>query len=178
MSFELQEQVAAALGYPDGGPDAPLPVERFMGDYYRHARAIRSYSELAIEQCQARVRRDAGPAAARASRSRTASAWRAISSRSRTPRTCASGRCACCTAFAVAQEHDVPLSRTAQRLVRENLHLIDDAFRSDPEATAAFLRILDSRAPRDAHADDDERDRACSRAICRSGSTSSAAGST
>jgi [protein-PII] uridylyltransferase len=48
------------------------------------------------------------------------------------------------TAFAVAQDNDVALSRTAERIVRENLHLIDDAYRSDPETTAAFLRILDS----------------------------------
>src|SRR5262249_22748414 len=48
------------------------------------------------------------------------------------------------TAFAVAQDHDVPLSRTAQRLVRENLQLIDDGFRRDPESTATLLRILDA----------------------------------
>src|SRR5690606_28008703 len=45
-------------------------------------------------------------------------------------------------AFAVAQDHDVPLSTTAQRLVRENLHLVDEAFQRDPEARALFLRIL------------------------------------
>src|SRR5262249_14629587 len=47
-------------------------------------------------------------------------------------------------AFAVAQDHDVPLSRTARRLVRENLHLVDAAFQCDPAAAAAFLRVLAS----------------------------------
>ena len=36
--------MAARLGYPDDG--TALPVERFMGDYYRHARAIRTLSEI------------------------------------------------------------------------------------------------------------------------------------
>ena len=52
MSFELQEQIAEALGFlTDDVADDELPVERFMSDYYRHARAIQTYSELVIEQC-------------------------------------------------------------------------------------------------------------------------------
>ena len=39
MSFELQERIAESLGYEDEGRE--LPVERFMGDYYRHARAVK-----------------------------------------------------------------------------------------------------------------------------------------
>jgi [protein-PII] uridylyltransferase len=143
MSFELQEQIAASFAYPDGGPDAPLPVELFMSEYYRHARAIRNYSELAIEQCRARARRNPAPAPVPVA---VEDGFRlagdhleiphALHLRERPVRLL--------TAFAVAQDHDVPLSRTAQRLVRENLHLVDDAFRRDPEATAAFLRVLDS----------------------------------
>ena len=73
----------------------------------------------------------------------------------------------------------MPLSRTARRLVRENLR--PDRRRASgatrrPRRPSS--RILDSRAPRDAHADGDERGRACSAATCPSGSTSSAAGST
>ena len=78
MSFEMQEYMAEALGYGsmdayegasgpgEGGsptlaklrfePDNPdLPVERFMRDYYRHARAIKTYSDLVISQCEIRV---------------------------------------------------------------------------------------------------------------------------
>jgi [protein-PII] uridylyltransferase len=36
LSFERQEQVAEAMGYGNDGP----AVERFMSDYYRHARAL------------------------------------------------------------------------------------------------------------------------------------------
>ncbi|RIL05575.1 MAG: [protein-PII] uridylyltransferase [Proteobacteria bacterium] len=143
MSFELQEQVATARGYPDGGPDAPLPVELFMSDYYRHARAIRNYSELAIEQCRARARRSSGPAEPAVE---VEDGFRIAGDHLEVPHAAhlRERPLRLLTCFAVAQEHGVPLSRTAQRLVRENLHLVDDAFRRDPDATAAFLRILDS----------------------------------
>jgi [protein-PII] uridylyltransferase len=36
LSFDRQEQVAVALGYGSGGP----AIERFMSDYYRHARGV------------------------------------------------------------------------------------------------------------------------------------------
>jgi [protein-PII] uridylyltransferase len=142
MSFETQEQIAAALGYPDGGPEAPLPVELFMGDYYRHARAIRSYSELAIEQCRARVRRAQAPQRVL----EVEDGFRVVGDHLELPHAAhlRERPLRLLSAFAVAQENDVALSRTAERLVRENLHLVDDAFRRDPETTAAFLRILDS----------------------------------
>ena len=87
MSFEAQEEVAEGIGYgsmaeaiaaaaakppPEDStladlrfqPDDPdLPVERFMRDYYRHARTIKSHSELVIDQC---VRRVCGREAAQA----------------------------------------------------------------------------------------------------------------
>jgi [protein-PII] uridylyltransferase len=46
--------------------------------------------------------------------------------------------------FGIAQQHDVPLSRMARRLVRENLELVDDEMRHSPEAAAVFLQILDA----------------------------------
>lgn len=143
MSFELQEQIAAGFGYPDGGPDAPLPVELFMSDYYRHARAIRNYSELALEQCRARARRTPLPAAPPVV---VEDGFRLAGDQLEIPHAAhlRERPLRLLTAFAIAQDHDVPLSRTAQRLVRENLHLVDDGFRRDPEASAAFLRILDS----------------------------------
>jgi [protein-PII] uridylyltransferase len=143
MSFELQEQVAAAFGYPDGGPEAPLPVELFMGEYYRHARAIRNYSELAIEQCRARARQAVAPAVPAVE---VEDGVRVAADHLEIPHAAhlRERPLRLLTVFAVAQEHDVPLSRTAQRLIRENLHLVDDAFRRDPAASAAFLRILDA----------------------------------
>jgi len=141
MSFEFQEKMAVSLGYADmGGND--LPVERFMRDFYRHARAIRNYSNLVIEQCQARVRR--------APRARQVKAvergFRITEGQLEIPHghRLREAPLDLLNVFAVAQKHGVPLTRKARRLVRENLHVIDDDFRSDPEAVAIFERILEA----------------------------------
>jgi [protein-PII] uridylyltransferase len=141
MSFDAQERIAEAFGY--GRPaetDAELPVERFMSEYYRHARAIRNYSSLVIEQCHARVRRPAPRRVVPAGPFRVAEGQLEIPH----ARQLREDPLQLLLAFVVAQEQDVSLTRKAQRLVREHLNLIDDAFRRRPEARAAFLRILES----------------------------------
>ena len=142
MGFHNQEQIAEGFGYTadEGGE---LPVERFMRDYYIHARNVLNYSSLVTEQCLARVRQ--------APRSRhirlVEEGLRVVGGRLEIPhaRQLQENPVLLLKAFAIAQEHDVPLTRKAQRLVRECLHLIDDAFRSDPAAVAAFLGILCAR---------------------------------
>ena len=139
MSFEAQERIAEAFGYvqPDDGPHE-LPVERFMSEYYRHARAIRAHSSLIVEQCAARVRR---PAARRVV---PAGPFRVADGQLEIPhaRQLREDPAQLLRAFAVAQEHDVPLTRKAQRLIRENLGLVDEGYRLRPENQAAFLEIL------------------------------------
>jgi [protein-PII] uridylyltransferase len=143
MKFHTQEKIAEALGYgriDDEGPE--LPVERFMSDYYRHARAIRNFSSLVIEQCQQRVGRP---------RRRQAQAveggFRIADGQLEIPhaRLLRENPVLLLLAFAVAQDHDVGLTRKARRLVRQHLPLIDEEFRRRPEARAAFLRILASK---------------------------------
>jgi len=167
MSFELQEQVAEKLGYgevvnlppsPDAerdvlpeptlldlrfeADDPDLPVERFMRDYYRHARAIQTYSELVIEQCEARV-----GARPRAPTVEVEEGFRLGASHLEIPHVShlRERPLRLLLVFEVAQNHDVALSRMAQRLIRENLDLIDDRRRSDPSFTACFLRILNGQ---------------------------------
>ncbi len=146
MSFELQEDVASELGYGGGDPeggDGELPVERFMRHYYRHARAIQTFSEIVIEQCYARSR----PAAPRPEPAVVEDGFRLAGDHLEIPHAAhlRERPVRILTAFAVAQDHDVPLSRTARRIVRENLFLVDDALRGDPVAAATFMRILASR---------------------------------
>jgi len=143
MSFELQEQIAESLGWAAGDDgDAELPVERFMSEYYRHARVVQSCSSLVIEQCQARLR---GKPRQRKIQEieegfRVADGQLEIPH----PRMLRERPVRLLGAFAVAQQHDVTLTRKARRLVRENLDLIDDAFRASPEAAEVFLGILGS----------------------------------
>jgi len=144
MSFELQEQIAVRLGYAleSSGDDGELPVERFMRDYYRHARAIQTYSELVIEQCMARVTRRPKRRQVR----EVEQGFRVADGHLEVPHSAhlreAPSRLL--EAFHVAQLHDVPLSRMARRLIRENLDLVDEEFQRSPECRDAFLRILDA----------------------------------
>jgi len=142
LSFELQEQIAERLGHRDA-EGLELPVERFMGDYYRHARNISNYSSLVIEQCLARVRR----APLRRRVKTVEEGLRIANGQLEIPHVqqLRDAPVLLLRAFAIAQDHDVPLTRKALRLIRENLHLIDDAFRSSPEAVEVFLRVLRSK---------------------------------
>jgi [protein-PII] uridylyltransferase len=141
MSFELQEQMAETFGY--GGTDsAELPVEGFMRDYYRHARAVLNYSSLVIEQCRARVSRPQ-PRRVR----EVEGGFRVANDQLEIPhsRQLREQPLRLLEAFAVAQAHNVTLTRKAGRLIRQNLGLIDDEFRRSAEAREVFLSILEAK---------------------------------
>ncbi len=167
MSFEAQEEVAEGIGYgsmheaiehqrsrsmPDDAtladirfePDDPdLPVERFMRDYYRYARTISSHSELVIEQCAKRVLPDAGgPIEFRP----IEDGFGLVEGQLAIPHAAhlREDPLRILRVFEIAQKHQVRLSRMAQRLIRENLRLLDDSVREDPELSAMFMRILGS----------------------------------
>ncbi len=139
LSFDLQEQIADRLGYVTGAAEE-LPVERFMGDYYRHARNVLNCSSLAMEQCKAR-------AAQKPRRRRVhyvEDDLRIADGQLEIPhaRQLRDDPLLLLRVFQVAQRHDVPLTRKARRLVRENLDLIDDAYRRSPAAADTFFQIL------------------------------------
>jgi len=167
MSFEAQEEVAEGIGYgsmagamerlkeksfADDGtsadlrfqPDDPdLPVERFMRDYYRHARVIKSHSELVIDQCARRVNPASG---GEVDERIVEDGFLIIDNQLAIPHAAhlREDPIRVLRAFEVAQSHQVRLSRMAQRLVRENLSLIDDSVRDTPELSDMFMRILAS----------------------------------
>ncbi len=140
MSFELQERIARSLGYEEAGRE--LPVEQFMGDYYRHARAVSSYSSLVIEQCYSRVHREPASEPPR----EVEDGFRIARDRLEIPhaRHLREDPLRLLRVFAVAQDNEVALTRKAGRMVRETVSLIDDDFRTRPEAAELFLRILSS----------------------------------
>ncbi len=140
MGFELQEQIAQAFAYEED--ESELPVERFMGAYYRHARVVSSLSEVVISQSAAR----AAPQVVRPPTREVEEGFRLAEDHLEIPHAAHLRQrpVRLLRAFAVAQDHQVPLSRTALRLVRDNLDAVDDGLRHDPEAAATLLRILDS----------------------------------
>jgi [protein-PII] uridylyltransferase len=139
LGFESQERIAETFRYKAEG--SGLPVEAFMSDYYRNARAIQNYSSLVVEQCQQR--------AARPKRRKVREiegGFRIADGQLEIPhiRQLREDPVRLLLAFAAAQDHDVRLTRKARRLVREHLYLIDEEFRRDPRAQEAFMKILDS----------------------------------
>ena len=166
MSFEAQEDVAEGIGYgsmadameaasrkgPQGDatladlrfqPDDPdLPVERFMRDYYRHARTIKSHSELVIDQCARRIDPDLGKHQERP----VEDGFLLIDGQLGIPHGAhlREDPLRILRVFEVAQQHQVKLSRMAQRLIRENLHLMTEELRTSAEVSDLFMRILDS----------------------------------
>jgi [protein-PII] uridylyltransferase len=141
LSFDLQERIAEEFGYGDDQDENPdLPVERFMRDYYIHARAVFNYSSLVAEQCLARVR----PIPRRRKVKFVEDGLRVANGQLEIPhrRQLLADPLLMLRVWALAQEHDVALTRKAQRLIREHLYLIDDAFRRNPEAAQTFLRII------------------------------------
>ena len=167
MSFELQEEVSEALGYgsmsealaakserpPDPDPtladlrfqpdDEDLPVERFMREYYRHARAIQSYSELIIEQCGRRVM---PPTETRAAEIPIDDGFLMSNGQLLIPHAAhlRNDPIRVLRVFAIAQRHQIRLSRMAQRLLRENLHLMSESLRNSDEVSNLVMEILDA----------------------------------
>ncbi len=143
MNFELQEQVARSRGYAATQlEEGELPVERFMGDYYRHARVLESHSSFVIEQCAARVRRGVRERSQR----EVEDGFRVVDDHLEILHAShlRDEPLRLLSVFEVAQRYDIPLSRMARRMVRENLDLVDEAFVRDPAARDIFLRILDA----------------------------------
>jgi [protein-PII] uridylyltransferase len=141
MSFAHQEEVARAFGFveEEGGD---LPVERFMGSYYRHARVVDNLSSLVIDQCLARAKPFVSPPVVH----EVEDGFRRVGDHLEIPSVdhLRERPLRLLTVFAVAQDHQVPLSRTAMRMVRENLDVVNDDLRVDPRAGQALFRILAS----------------------------------
>jgi len=143
MSFEHQEEIAAGMTRQAPEAGSELPVERFMGDYYRQARSVQSFSQIVIEQCQTRCNPSTQPRQLR----EVEDGFQIAGDQLEIPHPAhlREQPLRLLTCFEVAQTHDVPLSRRSQRLVRENLGLVSDEFRTDPEAAATISRILESK---------------------------------
>jgi len=140
LHYEAQAQLAGYLGFAE---EDPLHgVEALMRSYYLHARAIQRASRRAIDHARqlAIQRREATRDASHP----VAEGFAISNGRLEIPAASLLQErpMRLLTAFAVAQHHDVEVSPRAQRLIRQHLHLIDEGFRADPEASAFFRQIL------------------------------------
>src|SRR5262249_7201502 len=139
LHYEAQEQLASYLGF--ASEDPLRRVEMLMRTYYLHARAIQRVSKRVIDHAR-QIATQRGPERAHP----VAEGFAIVGRRLETPAASLIEErpMRLLAAYAVAQHHDVELSPRAQRVIRQNLHRIDDAFRADPEASAFFRQILAS----------------------------------
>jgi [protein-PII] uridylyltransferase len=144
LHYAAQERLAEVLGYP--AAEGPLPIERFMRDYYLHAREVERVSRRIVDHARALVSRPR-PRGAAADSHAVAEGFAIADGRLEIPsaRLLRDRPARLFAAFAVSQHHDVELSPRAERVLRQHVHLIDDRFRADPEIARFFLGIL--RAP-------------------------------
>lgn len=147
LEHDLQPQIAEGLGYED--TEHEMGVERFMRDYYTHARQINQLTDLVCEKLGSTsvanraldliVRRPLDDGAM-LSHTQIQLPKRRSKFFEQDPHRLLS-------LFLDAQRFGARLNPTAQQAIRDNLHLIDDELRASPRAARIFLEIL--RAPAD-----------------------------
>ncbi|HWP65275.1 MAG TPA: [protein-PII] uridylyltransferase [Candidatus Limnocylindria bacterium] len=139
LSFELQDQLAPALGFGEGREG----VERFMREYYRQATVVSNLSDWLVAQCRrgATVYR-AAPAPVRTIREGMRIRENELSVVGR--HVFEADPTALVTVFAETQRHEVTLSPTTAMLVRECAPLLEPV-REAEAARRAFREILGGR---------------------------------
>src|SRR2546422_3439106 len=135
LTFELQERLAPALGFPA----ERAGVEAFMRAYYGRAAVVNRFSDAVIARCvQAEPYRRSAPTV-RIIRPGIRVQGRTLSVVDR--RVFERDPAAVVQVFAEAQRHGVTLAPATRDLIREGLPLLT-AHRERPEVSAAFLGIL------------------------------------
>ena len=144
LHFEAQDQLARHFGYKE--KDGQLGIEQLMSAYYRHARTVHRVSGRAIAHAVT-LDRKRGGGRVRPPRS-IEEGFAIVDERLEipSPLLLQERPMRLLSVFTASQQHDVELSARALRLVRQHIHMVDDAFRVDPEAAALFRQILS--APR------------------------------
>jgi [protein-PII] uridylyltransferase len=145
LALDLQTTLAREFGYKAG--TNLLASEKFMRDYYHHARELNLFSETLLARASETERK--------ASRG-----WiRRRSHNPAEPFSISNGRVQfdgdaklltgnpmlLFDAFALAQAADVPLSQTLRAAMRQSLPAVDRTFRLSVEASRSFMRLLGRR---------------------------------
>jgi [protein-PII] uridylyltransferase len=145
LALDLQTTLAREFGYKAGA--YLLASEKFMRDYYHHARELNLFSETLLARASETERK--------ASRG-----WgRRLSYNPAEPLSISNGRVQLeggaelltgnpmllFDAFALAQAADVPLSQRLRDAIRQGLPAVDRNFRLSAEASRSFMKLLTRR---------------------------------
>lgn len=138
LSFEWQERVARFLGYGDVGEIRA--VERFMRVYYLRANLIRDYSLRLVERSISKPRAGFGvpKTVFLGNGFIIQGGMLSVSNRSAfrdNPENLI-------RAYEIADRYDIKMSKYLLDLIRDNVRVIDENVRRNPELNASFLRLL------------------------------------
>ncbi|QIE57788.1 [protein-PII] uridylyltransferase [Pikeienuella piscinae] len=148
LTFDFQVEIAARLGFePQGGKRA---VEVFMQRYYRHAKDVGDLTRFfcaALEADQKKARPGLGALIRAFSFGATRSDATGLVIRDgrldiSDESWLDDDRLNILRLFEEGLKTGALIHPNAHRMVARKLHLIDDAFRADPEANAIFLNLL------------------------------------
>ena len=144
LSFELQREIAARLGYQDR--PGSRGVERFTKHYYLHAKIVGDLTRIFIAALEDSRRRKPKLAALwQTLRPRELEGFRLDGERLAVASSDAFTRdpVAILRLFHVAQENDLDIHPATLRLITQNIRLVDQ-LRSDPEANRLFMAMMTS----------------------------------
>ena len=138
LLFDYQKSLALAFGYEDG--DNNLAVESFMQQYYRTVMDLERINELVLQVFTEAMQNKALDVHPINESFRVLNGYIEVTH----PNTFTEHPTALLDIFFQLQKHpEIKGVRSATiRLIRESLHLIDDAFRANPKAQHIFLDIL------------------------------------
>jgi [protein-PII] uridylyltransferase len=145
LGRELQPQIAKNLGYEND--DTSLGVERFMRDYYLHARVIHRVSRRLIARCQETLSRH-GSAERRQRQQALADGLVFFDGRlhlaDRDPAAFRADPTRIMKVFWHLHRLGCELSLDLERAVEDSLDVVDDAFRASPAVRDLFLDVCRS----------------------------------
>ena len=144
LTFDHQERIASELGYKN--TDEGLGVEIFMQKYYRHASRISRLSKIlvstSIEDHISEARKGEKPLALDENYT-----LRGTEISANTPEDFANDPKIMMKAFEYLMGDDYLLAPDTRDAIMKNAHRIDDDFRSSPEITASFMKMIKGRNP-------------------------------
>ncbi|RID90611.1 [protein-PII] uridylyltransferase [Gemmobacter lutimaris] len=143
LTFDMQVEVAARMGYHDSG--GRRAVEVFMQDYFRHATRVGELTRVFLTQLEARhAKPEAGIMGLFRRRKSVRAGFRLVQGRidAAEPRAFLADKLNMLRVFEEGLRTGYLLHPNIMRLIAANLRLIDDEMREDPEAQRIFLDLL------------------------------------
>ena len=143
LTFDLQVEVAAKMGYAD--TSGRRAVEVFMQDYFRHATRVGDLTRVFLTELEARHAKPEATLAGFFRRTtKVGAGYKLVQGRIDviSPQAFLSDKLNLLRVFEEALRSGHLLHPNVMRLIAANLHLIDDELREDPEAIQIFLDLL------------------------------------